>query len=441
MRFMRRCDGVCRRDLLHVGGLTAFGLGLSDLLRATSSAADSPIAPKAKSCILIWLDGGPSHLDTFDLKPDAPAEIRGPFSPIQTNVAGVHVCEQFSRTSQMMDKLAVIRSLTSPLGEHNFASHYLLTGYKPSRALTYPSIPSVQKHLSDEIASTPTNVALARPNGMLGAGYLPDSTLPFVVDGDPSKAEFRVRDLELGSGLNSARLHRRRNFRQAIDEMARVTQERLSQSASSDSAFDQAFRLVQSKQARAAFDLGKEPQSVRNRYGRHRVGQSCLMARRLIEAGARFVTVTDRGWDTHQEIYLALKEGFTGGTAGKIPKLDQAFSALITDLVDRSLLDSTLVLLMGEFGRTPKLNPRNGRDHWPGAFSVVMAGGGVHGGQTIGQSDATGELPADRPVSPADVACSVFTLLGLDPTTELQTADGRPIRLNRDGSVIKELFG
>ena len=439
MQIERRCDGVRRRDVLHVGGLTAFGLGLSDFLRATPADAGNPATPTAKSCILIWLDGGPSHLDTFDLKPDAPAEIRGPFSPIQTNVAGIHVCEQFARTSQLMDKLAIVRSLTSPLGEHNFASHYLLTGYKPTRALTYPSIPSIQKYLSDDIASTPTNVAIARPNGMLGAGYLPDSTLPFVVDGDPSKPDFRVRDLELGSGLNTSRLQRRRNFRQAIDEMSQATEKRLSVSTSSDSAFDQAFRLVQSADARAAFDLANESPSVRNRYGRHRVGQGCLMARRLIEAGARFVTVTDRGWDTHQEIYLALKEGFTGGTAGKIPKLDQAFSALIGDLVDRNLLDSTLVLLMGEFGRTPKLNPRNGRDHWPGAFSVVMAGGGVRGGQTIGQSDSTGELPADRPVSPADVVCSVFTLLGLDPKTELKTADGRPIQINRDGTVISEL--
>ena len=445
-RTSRRCDGVCRRDVLHVGGLSAFGLGVSDWLTARqaiagpvdSAAIESGV--KAKSCILIWLDGGPSHLDLFDLKPDAPSEIRGPFAPISTNVSGIEVCEQLPRTASLMDKVALVRSMTSPLGEHNFASHYLLTGYKPTRALTYPSIPSVQKFLSKSDSPIPSNVAIARPNAMIGCGYLPESTMPFVVDGDPSKPDFRVKDLEMASGMTGTRLIRRREFRNAVDALSRETEEHLAKTGDSDSAFDQAFRLVQSPEARAAFDLQQESQSVRNRYGRHLIGHGCLMARRLVESGAKFVTVTDRGWDTHEDLYLRLKEGFRGGAAGKIPKLDQAYSALLGDLSDRGLLDSTLVILMGEFGRTPKLNQRGGRDHWPGAFSVALAGGGILGGQVIGKSDSHGERPADRPVSPADLVRTLYRLIGIDGDLELNTSDGRPVQVNRDGNVIDDLI-
>lgn len=442
----RRCDGVCRRELLHVGGLSAFGLGVSDWFAAQNAMAAKAggegvagLSAPAKSCILIWLDGGPSHLDLFDLKPDAPKDIRGPFSPIATNVPGIEICEQMPRTAKLMDNVALVRSMTSPLGEHNFASHYLLTGYKPNRALTYPSLPSVQKHLFPSQTAIPSNVAIAKPNGMIGSGYLPESTMPFVVQGDPSRPEFRVKDLELPSGMSTLRLQRRREFRNAVDAFSRQTETRLAESDKSDTAFDQAFRLVQSSEARAAFDLTQESQSDRNRYGRHLIGHGCLMARRLVEAGAKFVTVTDRGWDTHEDIYLRLKEGFTGGTAGKIPKLDQAYSALLTDLSQRGLLDSTLVILMGEFGRTPKLNPRGGRDHWPGAFTVALAGGGVIGGQVVGKSDAHGERPAERPVSPADMVRTLYRFIGIDGDLELNTPDGRPIQVNRDGTVIDEL--
>ncbi|QEF99298.1 hypothetical protein Mal15_33620 [Stieleria maiorica] len=436
-----------RRQLLHVGGLSALGIGVSDWLMARQAVAETQPARQtertatAQSCILIWLDGGPSHLDLFDLKPNAPTEIRGPFSPIATNVSGIEICEQLPRTAQLMDKVALVRSVTSPLGEHNFASHYLLTGYKPTRALTYPGMPSVQKYLLPDGTAIPTNIAIAKPNAMIGSGYLPDSTMPFIVQGDPSRPDFRVKDLQLRDGMTGSRLIRRRQFRSAVDELARQSEEHLANSGSTDSAFDQAFRLVQSSAARTAFDLQQESQADRNRYGRHLVGQGCLMARRLVEAGAKFVTVTDRGWDTHEDIYLRLKEGFTGGTAGKIPKLDQAYSALLSDLSDRGLLDSTLVILMGEFGRTPKLNPRGGRDHWPGAFSVALAGGGTIGGQVIGRSDAHGERPAERPISPADLVRTIYRMIGIDGATELNTSDGRPVQVNRDGSVIGELIG
>lgn len=449
----RRCDGVSRRDWLHVGGLTAFGIGLSDWFSLRVAAGPSAAAPKATSCVLVWLDGGPSHLETFDMKPDAPAEVRGPLRPTATNVPGVEICELLSSTAKRMDHVAVVRSVTSPLGEHNFASHYLLSGYQPTPALTYPGFPAVATHLRGTDHALPQSVAVPRPNGMVGPGYLPPSAGPFVIDSDPARADFRVRDLDLASGMTVSRLNRRRSFRDAVDRLARETDlglrgepaasaagnGRAAVGNTSGPAFEQAFRLIRSSEARDAFDLGREPASVRDRYGRHTIGQGCLLARRLIEAGTRLVTVTDRGWDTHTDLYNRLKEGYTGGTAGKIPKLDQAYSALLGDLDDRGLLDSTLVVLMGEFGRTPKLNPQGGRDHWPRAFSVALAGGGVRGGQVVGASDSRGEVPADRPLTPADLVRTIYRLLGIDAAAELHTADGRPVQINRDGDVIEEL--
>jgi hypothetical protein len=403
-------------------------------LRALAGGATA----RAKSCILIWLDGGPSHLETFDLKPDAPTEVRGPFSPIASSVPGIQLSEYLSRTANVMQHVAVIRSMTSTLGEHNFASHYLLTGYKPTPALVYPGMSAVVTHLNTTTSALPANIALQRPNGMGGHGYLDGATSPLVVVGDPSKPDFKVQDLSPADGLSVERLMRRRSMRDAVDSLARATE--ASEPPRSDPSFEQAYRLITSPAARAAFDLENEPQAMRNRYGRHPLGQNCLMARRLVEAGARFVTVTDRGWDTHEDLVNRLKEGFTGGSVGKIPKLDGAYSSLIEDLSQRGLLDSTLVILMGEFGRTPKLNPRGGRDHWPRAFSVALAGGGIRGGQVVGRSDAHGESPADRPVTPADLARTIYHQLGIDPATELHTRDGRPVQVNRDGSLIGELI-
>ncbi len=437
-RFERRCDGLLRRDILHVGGLTALGLSVADLVRFRQASAAGPSSP-AQSCILIWLDGGPSHLETFDLKPDAPKEVRGPFDPISTSVPGIQVSQYLQRTAKVMDHIAVIRSMTSTLGEHNFAAHYLLTGYKPTPALVYPGIPTVATHLRGSQNALPANIALQRPNPMAGYGYLDAATSAFVVAGDPSKPDFKVKDLSPAAGVSTDRLKRRKSMREAVDALARSTEQQQQQQVATDPSFEQAYRLISSSQARAAFDLSEESTATRGRYGRHQLGQSCLMARRLIEAGAGFVTVTDRGWDTHENLFTRLKEGFTGGSVGKIPKLDVAYSALIDDLAQRGLLDSTLVILMGEFGRTPKLNPRGGRDHWPRAFSVALAGGGIRGGQIVGKSDSHGERPADRPVTPADLAWTIYHLLGIRPDRELHTSDGRPVQINRDGSLIGEL--
>lgn len=457
-----------RRDVLRVGALAPLGLGLAAWLRllqtgANSAAGFARCASGAEpgrapvSCILIWLDGGPSHLDTFDLKPDAPREVRGPFQPIATRVPGIGVCEHLPRTAAVMDRVAVVRSMTSTLGEHNFGSQYLLTGYKPSPALVYPAVGSVVAQLRERTGALPSYVAVPDYNPAAGEGFLPASCRPFAVGGDPAKADFRVQDLELYPAVTSQRLQRRRDylaslddFSRHVDEASRGHQPPALADASAfegdnksalplDAEFEQAYRLVTSPEARRAFNLAAEPAEVRERYGPRTIGQSCLLARRLVEAGVPFVTVTDRGWDTHDSLYNRLKEGYTGGNVGKVPSLDLAYSALLEDLHSRGLLDSTLVLLMGEFGRTPKLNTAGGRDHWPRVFSTALAGGGIAGGQALGSSDTRGESPAERPVTPADLAATIYTLLGIDPETTLTTSDGRPVRVSA-GETVRELI-
>ena len=440
-----RDGGVHRRDFVRVGALTGMGLGLTDFIRA--QRIDAATAPKAKSCILIWLDGGPTHLETFDLKPDAPSEVKGPFQPIATVVPGTQICELMPKTARLMDQVAVIRSMTSPLGEHNFGTHYLLTGYKPSPVITYPTFGSVVAHTRQNESVLPKNIAVPRfrvgGGRQTGEGFLPQATRPFSVGGDPSKPNFSVRDLNLFPEVTTDRLDRRREFLQAFDQFGKVALDSSETSAKPDDVFEQAYRLVTSHDAKQAFDLSYETNESRNRYGRKSIGQSCLLARRLIERGVPFVTVNNPGWDTHQNAYTRLKEGYTGADnpVGLIPSLDIAFSALVEDLSERGLLDETLVVMMGEFGRTPKLNVSGGRDHWPRVFSVAMTGGGVTGGQIVGASDSVGESPKDRPVTPADLAGTIYTLLGIDPQHLLHTPDGRPIKVNRDGKVIQELFG
>jgi Protein of unknown function (DUF1501) len=431
---MQRCDGVNRREFLRVGSLSMLGLGLADAFRLR---AQNNFARRLPNCILVWLDGGPSHLDTFDLKPNAPAEVRGEFRPVQTNVAGVQICEHFARLAMLMHKVCLIRSMTSDLGEHNFGRHYLLTGYRPSPVLEYPSYGAVVAQSRPGAGVLPSYIAVPRASRQAGSGFLPGACGPFELHGDPSRPDFRVRDLEAPAELHQARLERRRDFLGELDRLSAeiednaVCQER-------DAQFEQAYRLIFSPEAQRAFNLAQETPATRQRYGMHRVGQSCLLARRLIEAGSPFVTVTDEGWDTHQAIGRALREGFVGGRVGKIPVLDQALSALLTDLGERGLLDETLVVVMGEFGRTPKLNTAGGRDHWPRAFSVLLAGAGVRGGQVIGQTDSRGESPTQRPVTPNDLARTIYTLLGIDPDLELRTADGRPVAVNAGGQVVRE---
>jgi len=384
------------------------------------------------------MDGGPSHLESFDLKPEAPAEVRGPFQPIATNVDGIQISELLPLTARITDKLAIVRSMTSPLGEHGLAHHYLLTGYKPSAVLQYPSYGSVLTHLRAAPSVLPPYVAIPERRAA-GAGFLGSADEPFVTGGDPSRADFRVQDLEFFPGVDAARIQRRREY---LEEFDAAQHEFESGARATDSSFDRAYRLVTTPDAKQAFDLAAEPPQVRARYGPRMFGQSCLLARRLVERGVPFVTVVNTGWDTHEGLVLQVRDGYSGAKVGVglLPTFDAGFSALVDDLSQRGLLDETLVIAMGEFGRTPKLNPRGGRDHWPRVFSVVLAGGGVPGGQVVGASDRMGESPRDGAVTPNDLARTIYTLLGVDPDHELRTADGRPVPVNQGGTVIRALL-
>ena len=427
-----RCDGVNRREFLTIGALSALGLTLGDALRASAA---SPVGRglRGNSCILIWLDGGPSHLDTFDPKPGAPSEVRGPFSTISTRIPGIALSEHLPRTAQVLDKVALIRSLTHELGNHDTGSHFLLTGHRPNPALAYPSLGSIVAKERGNRAALPPYMVLPEATSALGPGYLSGAFGPFAVGRDPAQA----RDLALPEGLTLERLGERRAILEQLDHFSK-TVEANALTQSRDAAYEQAYRLLASPEAKAAFDLAREPASLHERYGRSKLGTACLTARRLVEAGARFVTVVDSGWDTHQNIAKTLPDALFPGS-GKLPTLDRAYAALLTDLSERGLLENTLVVLMGEFGRTPKLNALGGRDHWPRAGFACLAGGGVRGGQVIGKTDASGESPIERPVRPEDLSASILTLLGLDPTTEYRHPDGRPLRLITGGAMLKEL--
>lgn len=451
MNITKRCDGISRRDFLRIGGLSALGLGLGDFFHIQRAiAGKNTLTPRAKSCILIWLDGGPSHLETFDPKPDSPQEVRGPLSTIDTNISGIRISECLEKTAQMMDKIAIIRSMTSPLGEHSLGTQYLMTGYKPTPALEYPTYGATVTYVrsqnsKDGLSVLPPNIAVPNFTGEVsGNGYLPTSTTPFSVAGNSNKenrGDFKVRDLDFYQGLDIDRLSRRRQFVNALNEFSSAKD--AGTESVSDPELERAYNLITSPEAKKAFKLSEEPRDVRNRYGTggvNGIGHSCLLARRLVERGVPFVTVNHTGWDTHQNIFQ-LKERYPTDRNAHLPSLDRALSALIQDLSDRRMLDETLVIVMGEFGRTPKINSQGGRDHWPNVFSVMLAGGGVHGGQVIGSSDSLGEFPKERPVTPSGLSATIYTLLGIDPSLELHTSDGRPVRVSPDGAkVVSELF-
>lgn len=428
-----------RRDHLKLGLSSVLGVAWPQLMAMSRCAANQN--RPAKACILIWLDGGPSHLEMFDPKPDAPAEVRGPMDSIATTLAGVRLGECLERTAAMMDHVALVRSVTSPLGEHNFGTHYVLTGYRPSPALEYPAIGATLTHLRASDAILPPHIAVPRfSDNISGHGFLPADAAPFAVGGDPERGELRVADLDPYAGVDLTRISRRRDMVAAMNALARGGA--IGGGVASGS-LDRAYDLMASREAKEAFDLLQESDATRDLYGRSGgsgIGPSCLLARRLVERGVPFVTVHSGGWDTHQDI-MSLKSRYPGDRSAHLPSFDRAFSGLIEDLQQRGMLAETLVLVMGEFGRTPKVNPAAGRDHWPNVFSVAMAGGGIRGGQVVGSSDSLGEFPKDRPVTPSDLIATIYTLLGIDPATELRTADGRPVRVAPDdAAVIAELL-
>jgi len=444
-----------RRQMIQAGGLGLLGLGWNPLaaLSALAPPATRTGPGKAKSVILIFNGGAPSHIDLWDPKPEATAEVRGSFSTIKTNVPGIHISELLPRMAKRMDKLALVRSVHHEHTSHNSGMYWSTAGrpYRIDSTLINPSrtdLPGVGTlvgwlaqrdgfsrgvppyvitpfpHCDSKAYITPGQFG-----GCLGARYD-----PFVLDDDPNAANFKVRNLALDPSLTADRLEGRLGL--LHDLAVHSTPIASPQMADLDIFTQQAVTMLQSGKAADAFDLSKEPDSVRERYGRHSWGQSHLLARRLVEAGTRFVTTVNGPsirWDTHKDNFNALKDKL-------VPPMEQAYAALLDDLDERGLLDTTLVVWMGEFGRTPKINVDAGRDHWPGCYSVLLAGGGIRGGQVIGASDSIGAFPKDRPTTPAEIHATMYAALGYDVRNiSYQSADGRPIALT-EGMPMSELF-
>jgi hypothetical protein len=450
-RAVRFCDGLRRRDFLHAGSLAAMGLSLTDWfgLRALGATDNS----KDVNCILLMLIGGPSQLDTFDMKPNAPVEIRGPYKPIKTNVPGIEISENFPRTAKHADKFSIIRSMYHTAAAVHDTGHQMMqTGRLFQGGIEHPHMGCVLSKLKGPKGDVPAHVLLPRPIGNTGgnmphgqtAGYLGKGFDPFVLNADPSDPNFKVPDMLPPDYLTALRVDRRRNWREMVDRSVSEF-ETSSDARLLDSTFQQAYTLMSSQKAREAFELHREPEAVRERYGLNRFGQSCLLARRLIEAGVRFVTVNmfetvfdEITWDIHGSKPFSPISCYRDLVG---PMFDMAYSSLLSELSERGLLSNTMVVGTGEFGRTPKINPAGGRDHWPQCWSMVMGGGPLKGGTIIGASDEIGAAPKDRPVSPAQIAATVYRGLGIDIQQELPGVQGRPIPLvDRGTEPIAELF-
>jgi hypothetical protein len=439
------CDGIKRRDVLQIGALSALGLTLPDWLRMHAAQASglssgspaktaAPRGPGEMSCILLWMNGGPSHIDTFDPKPDAPQEIRGEFKAIPTKVKGIYLSEHLPRLAQEMDKFSILRSVTSPDSSHETATHYLLTGYPGNPTVVYPAYGSVLTRERGYKNALPPNVLMGgNPNGYGGAGYMGAVYNPFQVTGDPSSKEFSVRDVTLPAGVVQARLDRRHAMLAALDTFQRNLETQATAVRTMDQFYERAYSLITSPVAKKAFNLAEEPDKLRDDYGRHRFGQSCLLARRLVEAGVQFVTIDSGGWDTHENNFVSLK-------TRRLPELDQGYAALLKDLHARGMLDRTLVVWMGEFGRTPKVNSSAGRDHWSYAMCVCMGGGGVKTGMVVGETNERAENPKERPIRVEDVAATIYQALGIDYHKEYESAQNRPLKINYDGEPVLELL-
>jgi hypothetical protein len=450
-RAVHACDGLSRRDFLHAGTLTYFGLGLPTFCALKAQGATR--RDRDINCILLFLYGGPSHLDTFDLKPDAPAEIRGPFRPIATKVPGIEIAEFFPRLAGMMDRVALIRSAYHAAPAlHEPCIQLLQSGRLPSSGTEHPQYGCVVSKLKGARGEIPAHILLHSQTGFADggrpldqhAGYLGRAYDPFVLDTDPNDPAFQVPDLLPPEYLTAVRESRRRSLRTAIDGAIRSF-ETSADVRLLESSFERAYRLMSSPEARAAFDINSEPEAVRDRYGRTRFGQGCLLARRLIERGVRFVTINmfesltkETTWDIHGAKPFSPIESYATEIG---PNFDTAYTALLEDLVRRGLLETTMVLAFGEFGRKPRINPAGGRDHHPACWSVLLAGGPIQGGRVVGASDAIGYEPEDRPVTAAEIAATVYQGLGIPLDTDLPGPQGRPIRIVDHGvESIRELF-
>ena len=445
------CNGATRRDFLKIGTLGAIGFSLPHYLWAQKHGAT--VGDDDRSCIMIFNLGAPSQLDTFDMKPNAPREIRGPFKPIRTKSPNFEVSEILPLHAKIADKFSLVRSCYhTSAAVHDAGWQMMQTGRQFQGGVETPHAGSVVSFLKGRRSDLPPHVVLPQlmgrgggglPNGQAG-GFLGKSYDPFALMADPSKPKFKVPDLLPPDNIGSARLERRKRMRDIVDSHIRDF-EKSDDAKLLNENFHTAYRLMTSPQAKDAFDLGKESAKTRERYGMNRFGQCCLLARRLIEAGVRFVTINtfltvfdEITWDIHGSKPFTSIEGMKNIVA---PMYDKAYSALVEDLEQRGLLPKTLVTTLAEFGRTPKVNPAGGRDHWPQCFTVGFAGGGVQGGRVVGASDPIGAVPADRPTSPGDVVATIFHSLGLDLHAELPGPGGRPFPLVDFGArEIKELF-
>jgi hypothetical protein len=420
-----------RREFLYTGLFGGLGLSMGDILKLN---AESSITPKAQSVIHIFLPGGAAAQETWDPKPLAPSEYRGPLGSVQTVIPGVRFSEHLSRTAKIADKLTVIRSMTHGEAAHERGTHNMFTGYKPSPAVNYPSFGSVVAKELGGRNSLPPYVCVPQKisnNGqdVAGTGYLPTSYGPFSLGSDPATPGFKVRDLS--SDVVPERFERRRGILDTIDSHFKYA-ESSDNLAAMDTFYQQAFDMISSPKARSAFDLALETEKTKNAYGLNQAGQRLLMARRLVESGVRFVSVTYGGWDMHNNI--------GGGISKTLPFFDQAYAALITDLEQRGMLDSTLVMISSEFGRTPKINQNAGRDHWPRVFSVVFAGGGFKKGLIYGSSDATGADVDEKPVTVENLAATLYNQIGINPEGTLMADGGRPVKIVYNGSVMNDLL-
>ncbi len=444
--------GRSRREFLQIGSLASLGLSLPQYLWAKENGVVKP-GNDRRSCIMIFNLGGPSHIDLWDMKPDAPSEIRGPFKPMRTKSDAFEISELLPKHAQIADKFSLVRSCWHDgAAVHDAGWQMMQTGRRFTGGIQTPHAGSVASYLMGRKTDLPPFVVLPQlmgrgggnlPNGQAG-GFLGKAHDPFALMADPSQRDFRVPDLLPPDQIGAHRLDRRRKMREIVEQA--VTEFESSEDARlMDENFHAAFRIMTSEQARSAFDLSKEPTAVRERYGMNRFGQCCLLARRLVESGVRFVTINtfltvfdEITWDIHGSKPFTSIEGMKDIVC---PMYDQAYSALIQDLDQRGLLGDTLVANLSEFGRTPKVNPAGGRDHWPGCFSVYFAGGGIKGGRVVGKSDPIGAYPAERPVKPGDIVATIFKSLGFDHASHLPGPGGRPFSLTDLGTEpIKELF-
>lgn len=423
-----------RRDFLRLGTAGLMGFGLSDLLRLQALAAPGS-SPKAKSVIMLWLAGGPSTIDMWDPKPEAPAEIRGEFKPIDTSLSGLQISEFLPQMAKVMHQCTVVRSLYHTIPSHDPGTVYMHTGHKPEQSLSYPSLGSLTAKLLEAPKGVPPYVTFGNSRNRAGmAGYLGTAYNPFEIEGDPSKGQLQARGLSLPEGFSMEQLNQRNALLEKFDTKFDKLAESSDLAGSLDQFQQQALDVLRAQATKTALDLSKESDAVRERYGKDNFGQGALAARRLVEAGVRFVSVGMGGWDTHSGNFKKLKET-------NLPQLDRTFSALIEDLDQRGMLKETIVYCAGEFGRTPKVNKNGGRDHWARSMAVVLAGGGFKQGTVYGSTDAEGGQPATNPCMPADICATMLTNLGVDMSQMLDTPSGRSLSLFREGKVIADLVG